>query len=82
MDGGWSPDGKQTIFGSFSEPDQSISIVDVATRRISTVPASKGLFSPRWSPDGKYIAATEAETFKLMLFDVTAKTWTDLRQIL
>ncbi|MGC2546461.1 MAG: hypothetical protein WA426_11490 [Silvibacterium sp.] len=33
------------------------------------------MFSPRWSPDGRYIAALSLDQTKLMLYDTVAKTW-------
>ena len=36
---------------------------------------------PRWSPDGRYIAAHVADSqFKLMLFDLTTQKWMELSQ--
>ncbi len=57
----WSPDGKKLAFGrtqitGSSEP-LAIYIVDLATHQVSTIPGSENLFSPRWSPDGQYLAA-------------------------
>ena len=31
--------------------------VDLRTRKVTPVLGSEGLFSPRWSPDGRYLAA-------------------------
>ena len=73
-DGGWSPDGKKIIFGPM-EPGRSISIFDVASKHISELPGSKGLFSPRWSPNGKYIAAMDATTLHLLLYEVATQKW-------
>jgi len=35
------------------------------------------MFSPRWSPDGRYIAALTSDSRKLMLFDVATRQWSD-----
>ena len=75
VDAGWSPDGRSLIFGSVDDPKRAIDIVDIASRRISTLPGSSGFFSPHWSPDGKYISATISQTEKLMLLDVSAHKW-------
>lgn len=73
-DGAWSPDGNDMIFGPM-EPGRSISIFNVVSKRVSELPGSRGLFSPRWSPDGKYIAAMDATTLHLMLYEVATQSW-------
>jgi eukaryotic-like serine/threonine-protein kinase len=81
IDAGWSPDGKQIIFGRMlnaaAAERQAIYILDVGTREIRELPGSENLFSPRWSPDGKWIMALEATVGMktLMLYDVEQKQW-------
>jgi Tol biopolymer transport system component len=53
-------------------------MVDLTTRRAEIVPGSQGLFSPRWSPDGRYLVAMPLDQRKLMLFDIASKRWTEL----
>jgi Tol biopolymer transport system component len=45
-DADWSPDGKSLIFGSMFELDRAIYILDLKSRRVSTLPGSAGYFSP------------------------------------
>jgi len=52
--------------------------LDLETRTVSKVPGSEGLFSPRWSPDGTYLAAVSSDSQKLVLFDFTTGSWSDL----
>src|SRR5262249_5644140 len=81
MDVGWSPDGNSLVFGTRHEPNSPMPIytIDLRSKRVSTLPGSAGLFSPRWSPDGRYIAAITSEvTFKLMLFDFSTQKWTEV----
>jgi hypothetical protein len=42
------------------------------------VPGSEGLYSPRWSPDGRSIAALSVDGTRLGLFDLASGRWRDL----
>jgi Tol biopolymer transport system component/DNA-binding winged helix-turn-helix (wHTH) protein len=78
-DANWSPDGNSLVFGSLFVPNMPIYTIDLRSERISPLPGSSGLFSPRWSPDGRYIAAlTTTEPYKMMLFDFATQGWTEV----
>jgi Tol biopolymer transport system component/predicted Ser/Thr protein kinase len=81
VDATWSPDGTQLAFGRVSAMNtgiKDIQLVDMKTRQASTIPGSTGLFSPRWSPDGRYLLAISVEgSKKLMLYDFRAQKWSD-----
>jgi Tol biopolymer transport system component len=85
-DVGWSPDGSSLIFHSGMEDfgstsPRAIQLMDLKTRQISTLPGSEGLYSPRWSPDGRYIAALQVGPETLQLYDVRTRKWTTLADI-
>jgi Tol biopolymer transport system component len=81
QDPSWSPDGLRIVFGGdavdASSPNSgpSIKIYEMQTGKVTEVPGSKGLFSPRWSPDGRYIAAMTSDSSATMLFDVQSQLW-------
>lgn len=83
-DPSFSADGKYIAFGGVPDlmgqgnTPRSIEILDLATNRISDVANSQGLFSPRWSPDGRYIAALTLDQQKVMLYEVATQKWKTL----
>ena len=81
----WSPDGDSLAFGGVSntgaaanEGPSAIHILSMKSRQVATLPDSQGLFSPRWSPDGRYLVAVHADSSGLMLFDFKTQKWSML----
>jgi len=60
----------------------SLTSIDLRTRRVTAIPGSEGLFSPRLSPDGRFILAMSYPgQSKLMLFDLGKQTWSQLFEV-
>ena len=85
LDPTWSPDGKSLIVGRLSNAlrsskakENAIFRVDLTTRQVTPLPDSAGLFSPRWSPDGRHLLAIATTFDKLHLFDFSRQKWEDL----
>ena len=82
IDANWSADGEQLMFGDVvadavgNQNALKIRVMNFKTHEIRTIPGSDGLFSPRWSPNGRYIAALTPDFKRLMLFDFKSEKWT------
>jgi Tol biopolymer transport system component len=82
-DPSWSPDGNALAFGGFNPTAASvdhypIQIVDLRSSAVTALPDSSHYFSPRWSPDGRWLLALDDETFALELYSFTTRTWEEL----
>jgi Tol biopolymer transport system component len=80
LDPGWTPDGKSIVLtlSNLGPTGQGISTLDLESRKVRDLPGAEHLFSPRVSPDGKYIAAITTDSQTLMLYDLSAQRWSEL----
>jgi len=71
--GSGPPDGRRLALGRLTSdgPEIAIEIADLESGQITPVPGSKGLYSPRWSPDGRRVAALSRDALNLLLYDRT-----------
>ena len=83
----WSADSTQFVFGDvpavFGVPAgaEVLHVHDVARKTSSAVPGSDGLWTARWSPDGRFIAALMIDRRhqqRMRLFDTLTKRWRTL----
>jgi serine/threonine protein kinase/Tol biopolymer transport system component len=75
----WSPDGNSLIFGGlYASASPGIRILDLKTHQLTTMPGSDDLFSPRGSPDGRYVAAVRWNSQGFLLFDQTKQKWSEV----
>lgn len=77
----WSADGSRLVFGDvpprWEHPlgTESLHIYALATHAVTTIPGSAGLWTARWSPDGRYIAALTIMGQQLRIYDTRDSTW-------
>jgi Tol biopolymer transport system component len=76
----WSPDGKSIYFNDYPiAGHMRIRILDLETRKVSTMPGSDGYYAPSWSPDGQYLAGTQNPPKSLAVYSVKTKQWKQLK---
>ena len=82
MDASWAPDGAKLVVAESREHTTEnpirIQVVDLHTGKLTSIPGSEGLRSPRWSPDGRSIVALSADATRLALYQFASGRWRDL----
>jgi len=81
VDATWSPSGDALLYGPYwdaTNGSTALHIVNLKTRAVTAIPGSGGLFSQRWSPDGRYLLAVTLFPYRLRLYDMNLRNWQDL----
>ena len=85
IDATWSPDGESLIFSGApwlgGSDASAVYELNLKTQKATKLPGSDGLFSPRWSPDGRYVVAVTSDDKKMMLFDFRSQKWAELTSL-
>jgi DNA-binding winged helix-turn-helix (wHTH) protein/Tol biopolymer transport system component len=78
-DATWTSDNKSIVFGPWKGGEsRGIKVLDLNTNQVSLLPGATEMWSPRTSPDGRYIAALSEQDSKMMLFDTRTQKWEQL----
>lgn len=82
----WSPDGASIVFQvsaleeGASTPESGLYILDVSSSKTTKIERSEGYDYPRWSRDGRFIAAIGKDTKRILLFDLSSRKWTTVAE--
>jgi len=78
-DATWMPDNRSIVFGPWEGAEwRGIRVLDLDTNRVNPLPGSTEMWSPRTSPDGRYVAALSQKDSRMMLFDTRTQKWAEL----
>ena len=81
----WSPECNSIAYSTGTwtspKPNYLLHILNLKTRQITVVPGSDGLYSPRWSPDGRYLGAVRQAGGGVMLYDLNSHNWQQLTEL-
>jgi DNA-binding winged helix-turn-helix (wHTH) protein/Tol biopolymer transport system component len=83
VSGDWRTDGRQIVLDvqdTATGGESTIRILDLESGRVSTIAGSEGLIEPRWSADGRYIAALNPKRKQIFLYDCKLLKWTVLAE--
>jgi Tol biopolymer transport system component/DNA-binding winged helix-turn-helix (wHTH) protein len=77
----WAPDSRAIVVqaaDSNKPAEYSLYRDDLKSGNLTVLADSRGMTFPRWSPDGRLIAALAQDARRLFVFDLKAKAWTTL----
>ncbi|MGC9945605.1 MAG: protein kinase [Bryobacteraceae bacterium] len=74
----WSPDGNSLLFSRGMPKVSALYVMEWKTRKAEILPGSEARWRSAWSPDPRYIAATNTAGSQIFLFDFRTRQWTPL----
>ena len=80
----WSPDGERLAYAGapwvkgWTPASTAIQVLDLRTSKRQVLPNSQGLWSPRWSPDGRWLVAETTDSKRLLLYSFESANWSQL----
>lgn len=83
VSGDWRTDGRQIVLDvqeMESNRESDIRILDLDTGKLIKLLDSDGLIEPRWSADGRYIAALNPKKKQVFLYDCKQEKWSVLAE--
>ena len=83
MSGDWKTDGREIVMDvqdTETSGETNIRVLDLETSKLTQLEGSEGLIDPRWSSDGRYIAALHPKKKQVWLYDCQTHKWSILAE--
>jgi Tol biopolymer transport system component/DNA-binding winged helix-turn-helix (wHTH) protein len=81
----WSADGTAIAYGVGGgdpvEKTAEIRVLNLTTQKTAKIPGSQGMWSPRWSPNGKYLVTLKSPASSTWFFDFERQQWQELSSV-
>jgi Tol biopolymer transport system component/DNA-binding winged helix-turn-helix (wHTH) protein len=77
----WSPDGYRVVVAMSNhkaQREQSLYTLEPTTGTVKELASSKGFREPRWSPDGRRIAALDSLRNRVLVYDLQSGEWSEI----
>jgi hypothetical protein len=77
----WSPDGYRVVVAMSNhkaQREQSLYTLEPTTGTVKELANSKGFREPRWSPDGRRIAALDSLRNRVLVYDLQSGEWSEI----
>ena len=79
-DPGWSADGHKIVFSTLTQIgnfNSVLRVLNLDSHQVTNLPGSEGMWSPRWSPNGRFIAGLHlGPAGGIKIFDFQTQRWT------
>ncbi len=83
VSGDWRTDGRQIVVDvedTATGGESNIRILDLESNHLTSIPGSEGLIEPRWSADGRYIAALNPKKKQIWLYNCKTLKWSEVAE--
>jgi Tol biopolymer transport system component len=75
----WMPGRDALVYSRAYEAEHpALFLFDRQLGRSEKIPGTEGLYGPAWSPDGRYMMASDASTDRLLLVDLKSRNRTEI----